>query len=315
MENIEQYASCAGFEQYASIPFQMLSGCVMSRSGERSVRIREVKGSNPSRSTIKKAVKSLISRLFCVFGRFQFLPEKCRTVAFAPRIIRIHLTRRKSENSGENRRFSEKRFLRANNAILGETEPFASKRIHQNDSHSLCKNRWSLSAICSKNENKICGSDFYRSHFLFMRRNMWFAVICPGVFATDYHRRQIYVLTQTENAKKLSDIGQNWFQQDTRENLFYSKVSDFQICKAYKFYELMIYEMLCGTVFWSKLRSDGIKLSDFPEPTGYSTELCDWQKDMDWGDLSGYHIFKFQGKYSLNIFLKCCSCSTVYEDE
>lgn len=90
---------------------------------------------------IKKAVKSLISRLFCVFGRFQFLPEKCRTVAFAPRIIRIHLTRRKSENSGENRRFSEKRFLRANNAILGETEPFASKRIHQNDSHSLCKNR------------------------------------------------------------------------------------------------------------------------------------------------------------------------------
>ena len=138
MENIEQYASCAGFEQYASIPFQMLSGCVMSRSGERSVRIREVKGSNPSRSTIKKAVKSLISRLFCVFGRFQFLPEKCRTVAFAPRIIRIHLTRRKSENSGENRRFSEKRFLRANNAILGETEPFASKRIHQNDSHSLC---------------------------------------------------------------------------------------------------------------------------------------------------------------------------------
>ena len=109
--------------------------------GERSVRIREVKGSNPSRSTIKKAVKSLISRLFCVFGRFQFLPEKCRTVAFAPRIIRIHLTRRKSENSGENRRFSEKRFLRANNAILGETEPFASKRIHQNDSHSLCKNR------------------------------------------------------------------------------------------------------------------------------------------------------------------------------
>ena len=89
----------------------------------------------------KKAVKSLISRLFCVFGRFQFLPEKCRTVAFAPRIIRIHLTRRKSENSGENRRFSEKRFLRANNAILGETEPFASKRIHQNDSHSLCKNR------------------------------------------------------------------------------------------------------------------------------------------------------------------------------
>ena len=103
----------------------------MSRSGERSVRIREVKGSNPSRSTIKKAVKSLISRLFCVFGRFQFLPEKCRTVAFAPRIIRIHLTRRKSENSGENRRFSEKRFLRANNAILGETEPFASKRIRK----------------------------------------------------------------------------------------------------------------------------------------------------------------------------------------
>ena len=27
--------------------------------------------------------------------------------------------------------------MRANNAILGETEPFASKRIHQNDSHSL----------------------------------------------------------------------------------------------------------------------------------------------------------------------------------
>ena len=47
MENIEQYASCVGFERYASIPFQMLSGCVMSRS----VRIREVKGSNPSRST------------------------------------------------------------------------------------------------------------------------------------------------------------------------------------------------------------------------------------------------------------------------
>ena len=89
----------------------------------------------------KKAVKSLISRLFCVSGSFQFLPEKCSYVAFAPRIIRIHLTRRKSENSGENRRFSEKRFLRANNAILGETEPFASKRIHQNDSHSLCKNR------------------------------------------------------------------------------------------------------------------------------------------------------------------------------
>lgn len=91
--------------------------------------------------TSKKAVKSLISRLFCVSGRFQFLPEKCSYVAFAPRIIRIHLTRRKSENSGENGRFSEKRFLRANNAILGETEPFASKRIHQNDSHSLCENR------------------------------------------------------------------------------------------------------------------------------------------------------------------------------
>ena len=86
----------------------------------------------------KKAVKSLISRLFCVFGRFQFLPEKCRTVAFAPQIIRIHLARRKSENSGGNRSFSEKRFLRVNNAILGETEPFASKRIHQNDSHPLC---------------------------------------------------------------------------------------------------------------------------------------------------------------------------------
>lgn len=28
-----------------------------------------------------------------------------------------------------------------------------------------------------------------------------------------------------------------------------------------------------------------------------------------------YHVFKFQGKYSRNIFLKCCSCSTVYEDE
>ena len=89
----------------------------------------------------KKAVKSLISRLFCVSGRFQFLPEKCRTVAFAPQIIRIHLTRRKSENSGENGRFSEKRFLRADNEILVETEPFASKRIHQNDSHSLCENR------------------------------------------------------------------------------------------------------------------------------------------------------------------------------
>lgn len=91
--------------------------------------------------TSKKAVKSPISRLFCVFGRFQFLPEKCRTVAFAPQIIRIHLARRKSENSGGNRSFSEKRFLRANNAILGETEPFASKRIHQNDSHPLCENR------------------------------------------------------------------------------------------------------------------------------------------------------------------------------
>ena len=55
MENIEQYASCAGFEQYASIPFQMLSGCVMSRSGERCVRNAEVKGSNPSGSTIKKS--------------------------------------------------------------------------------------------------------------------------------------------------------------------------------------------------------------------------------------------------------------------
>ena len=121
-------------------PHLSISGLV-AQLGERSVRIREVKGSNPSRSTIKKAVKSLISRLFCVFVRFQFLPEKCRTVAFAPRIIRIHLTRRKSENSGENGRFSEKRFLRANNAILGETKPFASKRIHQNDSHSLCKNR------------------------------------------------------------------------------------------------------------------------------------------------------------------------------
>ena len=55
MEKIGQYASRAGFEGYASIPFQMLGGCVMSRSGERSVRIREVKGSNPSRSTIKKS--------------------------------------------------------------------------------------------------------------------------------------------------------------------------------------------------------------------------------------------------------------------
>lgn len=82
------------------------------------------------RCSIKKAVKSLISRLFCVFGRFQFLPEKCSYVTFAPRIIRIHLTRRKGENSGENRRFSEKRFLRANNAVLGKTEPFASKRIY-----------------------------------------------------------------------------------------------------------------------------------------------------------------------------------------
>lgn len=27
-------------------------------------------------------------------------------------------------------------------------------------------------------------------------------MICPGVFATDYHRRQIYVLTQTENVMK-----------------------------------------------------------------------------------------------------------------
>lgn len=56
MENIEQYASCAGFEQYASIPFQMLSGCVMSRSGERCVRNAEVKGSNPSGSTTSERV-------------------------------------------------------------------------------------------------------------------------------------------------------------------------------------------------------------------------------------------------------------------
>ena len=84
MEKIGQYASRAGFERYASIPFQTLGGCVMSRSGERSVRIREVKGSNPSRSTTKKkAVKSPISRLFCVSGRFQFLPKKCSYVAFA----------------------------------------------------------------------------------------------------------------------------------------------------------------------------------------------------------------------------------------
>ena len=55
MKNSEQYASRAGFERYASILFHMIGGCVMSRSGERSVRIREVKGSNPSRSTIKKS--------------------------------------------------------------------------------------------------------------------------------------------------------------------------------------------------------------------------------------------------------------------
>ena len=51
MENSEQYASRADFERYASIPFHILGGCVMSRSGERSVRIREVKGSIPLIST------------------------------------------------------------------------------------------------------------------------------------------------------------------------------------------------------------------------------------------------------------------------
>ena len=51
MENSEQYASRVGFEQYTSIPFQMLSGCVMSRSGERCVRIAEVEGSIPFEST------------------------------------------------------------------------------------------------------------------------------------------------------------------------------------------------------------------------------------------------------------------------
>ena len=53
MKNSEQYASRAGFERYASILFHMLGGCVMSRSGERSVRIREVEGSNPFESTTK----------------------------------------------------------------------------------------------------------------------------------------------------------------------------------------------------------------------------------------------------------------------
>ena len=141
MENIEQYASYAGFERYTSIPFQMLSGCVMSRSESVRFASERSRVRIPPGPPSKKAVKSLISRLFCVSGRFQFLPEKCRTVAFAPRIIRIHLTRRKSENTRENRRFSERRFLRADNEILGETEPFASKRIHQNGSHSLCENR------------------------------------------------------------------------------------------------------------------------------------------------------------------------------
>ena len=51
MENSEQYASRADFERYASIPFHILGGCVMSRSGERSVRIRDVKGSIPLIST------------------------------------------------------------------------------------------------------------------------------------------------------------------------------------------------------------------------------------------------------------------------
>ena len=40
----------------------------MSALGERSVRIREVEGSNPFRST-KKAVKFHISQLFCNFLR------------------------------------------------------------------------------------------------------------------------------------------------------------------------------------------------------------------------------------------------------
>ena len=74
MENIEQYASCAGFEQYASIPFQMLSGCVMSRSGERSVRIREVKGSNPSRST--KTHRYELFWFRNVFGLTRKLPQR-----------------------------------------------------------------------------------------------------------------------------------------------------------------------------------------------------------------------------------------------
>ena len=67
MEKIGQYASRAGFERYASIPFQTLGGCVMSRSGERSVRIREVKGSNPSRSTTKKSREIADFTAFFVF--------------------------------------------------------------------------------------------------------------------------------------------------------------------------------------------------------------------------------------------------------
>ena len=67
MEKIGQYASRAGFEGYASILFQTLGGCVMSRSGERSVRIREVKGSNPSRSTTKKSREIADFTAFFVF--------------------------------------------------------------------------------------------------------------------------------------------------------------------------------------------------------------------------------------------------------